>query len=153
VPAPSPGGIVNITGCTDPGAEFLLCNFANLTANISLNEPEQLRILQRDCGIISVTALKNGTALPVNVKDDPALSTPDKLVFIESSDGRGGCLTFQFNQGPAKQGIELFQMILNELDDGATVQVSRHNNSSLSVLQSQAKTNQRFLCHFVLIDY
>jgi hypothetical protein len=111
---------------------------------VFLNNPEQLRILQRDCGILSVTASKNGSALPVNVKDDPTLPPPDKLVYI-SDDGRGGCLTFQFNQGPAKQGVQLFEMILSELDDGATVQVSREDFFSFHFENHKQKLTQDFL--------
>jgi hypothetical protein len=65
-------------------------------------------------------------------------------VFIESIDGRGGCMTFQFNRGPQQQGVELFEMILSELNDGATVQVSRDDFLSFHFNLKQKLNNYFF---------
>jgi hypothetical protein len=98
-----------------------------LTIGVYLSNPEQVRILQQTCGINSITALNiNGMPRDVNVKDDPTLSDNAKRVFIQGPRfGRGGCFQVQFNRGPNQGGVQLSNMILSELDAGATVQVSR----------------------------
>jgi hypothetical protein len=124
-PTPPPAGVSNITCST--GSTLVTCDFANLTIGVYLSNPEQLRILQRDCGILSVTALnRNGNPREVNVKDDPTLTNSAKRLFIQGPrDGHGGCFKVQFNGGPSRQGVQMSNMILSELDAGATVQVSR----------------------------
>jgi hypothetical protein len=134
VPAPTPTLVPFGINCStiDPDAVRLTCDFKRLTVNVSLDDLNQLRILREDCGILNITAIKNGVVREVNVKDDPNTALGN-LVFIKGpprndGNGRGGCLTFEFNRivgGTDRKGVVLTNMFVNGIDAVSTVQVSR----------------------------
>jgi hypothetical protein len=134
-PPPQPPVIIQATNCTLKNATRVTCDFARLAVNVTLDDPDQLAILMEDCGISSVTAIKNMQARDVNVRDDPS-TTQGNLVFLKGPPvnggiGNGGCLTFQFMRGPNRVGVDLINMEVTALDDVVSVQVSRDDFLSL----------------------
>jgi hypothetical protein len=126
-----------------------------LAVNVALNNAGQLRILKEDCGILSITALKDSVSRDANVKDDP--TSNGNLVFIRDplTGGSllGGCLTIQFNKifnGDEKKGVELLNMIVTEIDDGATAQVS--GNRITFHFESHTAANTIFVDNYFFAD-
>jgi hypothetical protein len=135
-PPTPPPAVLFETNCTLKNATLVTCDFARLAVNVTLDDPGQLAILMEDCGISSVTAIKNSLPRAVNVRDDPS-TTRGNLVFLKGPPvnggiGNGGCLTFQFRRGPKRVGVDLINMIVTALDDDATIEVSRRNEDFFS---------------------
>jgi hypothetical protein len=83
-PPTPPPVVVQATNCTLKNATLVTCEFARLAVNVTLDDPDQLAILMEDCGISSVTAIKNGRPRNVNVRHDPA-TAQGNLVFLTAS--------------------------------------------------------------------